>query len=91
VPDLTPEERRLRAQVAANARWAKPGARKRQGDAITGTKLAYFERQIDPDGRLDPIERRQCAEAALRAEMSRLALRSAKARRKARHGGEVAA
>jgi hypothetical protein len=58
---------------------------------MSGTKLAFFERQIDPDGQLDPVERRQCAMAALRAEMSRLALRSAKARRKARHDGEVAA
>jgi hypothetical protein len=88
--DLTPDERRLRAQVAANARWAKPGARQRQAEAITGSKLAYFERQIDPDCKLDPVERRRCAENALRAEMAGLALRSAKARRQRRDGRRAA-
>ena len=44
--------------------------------------LARFEREVDPDGLLDPAERARRAEAAKRAHMSRLALASARARRK---------
>ena len=43
--------------------------------------LARFEREIDPDGRLHPEERRRRAEQARRAYFTRLALASAKARR----------
>jgi hypothetical protein len=49
--DLTPAERSLRAQTAANARWAKPGARTRQSRTISATKLAQHERLVDPAGR----------------------------------------
>jgi hypothetical protein len=85
--DLTPEERRLRAQVAAHKRWSQPGARQQQATAISEARLAYHERLVDPDGTLDPAERRKLAENSLRAEMARLALRSSKARRARKSGG----
>ena len=44
--------------------------------------LASFERKVDPDGLLDPDDRRRRAELALKAHMIRLAQRSAEARRR---------
>jgi len=55
LPDLTPSERSLRAQQAADARWSKPGARQRQADAITAAGLARHERIVDPDGRAEVL------------------------------------
>ena len=80
---LTPEQRSLRAQVAAHSRWSKPGARERQAHVISEARLALHEQLVDPDGALDPAERRQLAENSLRAEMARLALRSSRARKQA--------
>lgn len=76
---LTPEQRRLRAQIAAHARWAgeDPAANAARGQAGL---LARFEREVDPNGTLPPTERARRAESARRAHMSRLALRSSRAR-----------
>ncbi len=43
--------------------------------------LARFEREVDPEGALPMQVRRRRAEAAKKAYFSRLALKSAKARR----------
>jgi hypothetical protein len=48
-------------------------------DASPGS-LTWHERQVDPDGVLDPVERARRAEHARRAYFTDLALRSAKAR-----------
>jgi hypothetical protein len=42
----------------------------------------YFERRIDPEGILPQDERRRRAQAAKRLHFTRLAMRSAQARRK---------
>jgi hypothetical protein len=44
--------------------------------------LARFEEQVDPEGQLSATERARRAEHAMRAHMTRLALRSAQARRR---------
>jgi hypothetical protein len=79
MPKLSPKQRRLRAQIAANTRWSKedPAANAARGQA--GLQ-ARFEKQVDPDGTLTPAERTRRAEAARKAHMQRLALASAKAR-----------
>jgi hypothetical protein len=51
--------------------------------AATAGRLAKFERQVDPEGRLSLPERRYRAEQARRADMLRLAHRSAEKRRQA--------
>ncbi len=87
-PELDPLEwtgldagqRTLRAQIAAQSRWAKPGNRKRQSEAISRSRILHHEKLVDPDGTLDPKERRLCAEASLKAEMTRLALEASKVR-----------
>src|SRR5262245_24103534 len=43
--------------------------------------LARFERQVDPQGTLEPAERSRRAEYARKAHFQRLAIASAKARR----------
>jgi hypothetical protein len=58
-----------------------PGAREAHGAKISASKLARHEQLVDPDGVLDPDERRTLARNSLAAEMARLAFRGAKARR----------
>lgn len=74
--------RSIAGRIAAHARWAKQ-------DRVDGTKPARagfmnrFIREVDPEGVLPPDERARRANSAMRAHMSRLALRSAKRRAKA--------
>jgi hypothetical protein len=81
---LTPSERALRARLAAHTSWANTSDR--QARTAPGRKAAMdrFERQVDPDGTLDPEERALRAEQAKKAHMTRLALKSAQARRRKR-------
>lgn len=50
--------------------------------------MERFEREVDPDGVLDPVERAQRAAHARKAYFQRLALKSAQAR--SRRGGDAA-
>jgi hypothetical protein len=84
---MTPEQRRLRAQAAAYAQWSKepdPAARTAPGRAAF---LERFEREVDPDGTLDPAVRARMAGQARRSYFKRLALASSRAR-SARKGGD---
>ena len=73
-----------RARAASLDRWAlepdPSAATQKARDAF----LARFEKQVDPDGTLDPAERHKRAERAKRAYFLRLAEQSAAARRKAK-------
>ncbi|MPZ23090.1 MAG: hypothetical protein GEU28_06000 [Dehalococcoidia bacterium] len=46
------------------------------------TFMSRFEREVDPDGGLDPGERERRAESARKAYFARLAYKSARARAK---------
>jgi hypothetical protein len=63
---MTPEQRRLRAKIAANARWSRPMARADQADAARSAILARLEREVDPAGTLSPDERAVLVRAAAR-------------------------
>ena len=81
---LTPEQRKLRAQIAALTRWAHedPQANAQRGQAGL---LDKFRREIaaaHPD--LPPAELERRAECARRAHMKRLAYAAVRARRAAR-------
>jgi uncharacterized membrane protein len=78
---VDPQVAHHRAVIAANVRWSRPGARAAHADKIRRARLAHHEQLVDPDGTLDPAERTQLAENSLKAEMARLALKSAQARR----------
>lgn len=83
---MTPSERSLRARIAGHQSWANtsdPSARTKPGrDAA----MARFEREVDPDGTLSEEERKRRAEHAKSAYFTKLAYRSARARR-AKGGG----
>lgn len=83
---LTPEQRKLRAQIAANTRLAAEDPVEMTAPARKAF-LDRFEKQVDPDGTLDPAERGRRAEHARRAYFQRLALKSAQARRIKATGG----
>ncbi len=76
----TPSDRVLAARLAALTRWSAQ-------DPVEGTSAARkafndrFARQVDPDGVLPEAERLRRAEAARKAYFTRLALKSAQARR----------
>lgn len=76
---MTPEQRSLRARMAANARWSKTTDRSQSTTAARAAFFAKFEKQVDPQGELSTTERSLRAEYAMRAHMQRLAfLRSTK-------------
>ena len=80
---LTPEQRQLRARVAAYARHA-------QHDAVESTAAAraagpagdkYWLDRVDPDGALDHDDRERRARAAKAEYFNRIAYLSSRARR----------
>jgi hypothetical protein len=79
---FSPEQRRLRAQIAANTRWSKQDPKEGIKPARSGYERR-FELEVDPDGTLPEGERKRRAAAAHRAHMQRLALASSRARQKA--------
>jgi hypothetical protein len=83
--DLSPAERSLRARLAVHTLHATRDASRTTALARAGF-LARFEREVDPDLRLDPAERRRRAEHARRAYFIRLSLAAIAARRTKRAG-----
>lgn len=81
MPELTPQMRILRGRVGAHESWARTDDRTARTAPGREAANARFEREVDPDNTLDPIERARRAEHARKAHMSRLALRSAQVRR----------
>lgn len=80
---MTPEERRLRARIAANARWSRPRAREDQASAARAAIFARMEQEVDPEHRLPPDKRAVLVDAAIRRLGARLRL--AKASKKTDH------
>ncbi len=75
-------DRSLIARLAAHESWARttdPGART---EPARRALLDRFEREVDPEGTLPPEERARRAAHARKAYFTRLALRSAQARRR---------
>ena len=75
---MTPEQRRLRAKIAANARWMRPMAR-----AARAAISSRLERQVDPTGILPPDERAVLVRAAARRLSAELNVARARKRRQA--------
>jgi hypothetical protein len=72
-------ERSLRARLAAYALHAQNDPRETTANGRTAF-LARFDREVDPEGLLEPDERRRRAELARRAYFARLSLAAVKAR-----------
>jgi hypothetical protein len=80
---LTPEQRTIRARIAAFSLHAQGGT---NTSAATAGQMARFEAQVDPDGILPSEERAQRAAFARKAHMAGLALRASRARSKRSRG-----
>ncbi len=79
---LNPSERVLRSQIAAHTSWANTADRAARTLPARRAMLDKFERQVDPEGVLDPADRATRAQHARKAHFARLALLSAQARRR---------
>jgi hypothetical protein len=81
MPSLTPQQRTLRASIAANSRWAREDPRPALAEVRKGWFL-WFVDEVDPDRVLPEPERQRRAENAMRAHIARMALASSRARSK---------
>ncbi len=79
---MTAAERTLIARLAAHSLHARVPDPAAHTAPARRAFLDRFERQVDPAGVLPPNERRRRAEHARKAYFTRLALASAKARRR---------
>lgn len=80
---LTPAQRSLSARAAAHARWSQTseaGRAKFAADA-RARLMSRWDKQVDPDGLLDPAERARRAKSAERAHMARMGKASSQKRR----------
>lgn len=78
---LTPSERRMRARLAAHVLHATVEDPRAHTKPARDAFLSRFEREVDPEGKLDAAERARRAGHAKRAYFTRLALKSARVRR----------
>ncbi len=76
-------DRSLIARLAAYESWARTADPSARTEPARRALLDRFEREVDPDGLLSAEERARRAGHARKAYFTRLALRSAQARRKA--------
>lgn len=89
----SPLEYSLHAKARSEKSWAQTddrSARTAPARAASPADPRFFEKQVDPDGVLDPADRARRAGHARKAYYARLALKSARSRRKAREAREAA-
>ena len=82
--DKNRTERILRARIAAHALHAKVSDPTAHTAPARTAFLSRFEREVDPEGVLEPEERARRAEHAKKAYFLKLALASREARKKKR-------
>jgi hypothetical protein len=83
----SPARRALRARMAAHHLHARIVDEAAHTAPARAAFLGRFEREVDPEGVLDPRERARRAQHARKAYFLRLALASAHARQARRGGG----
>lgn len=73
----------MRARIAANSRWANASEEERRAAGALARKGFddRFDREVDPEGVLEPAERARRAEHARKAYFLSLAFKSARSRR----------
>ncbi|ODR06976.1 hypothetical protein BHQ15_12500 [Mycolicibacillus koreensis] len=79
---LSPAEKSLRGQLAVHTSWANTPDRRARTAKARAKFDQRFENEVDPEKVLPPAERAKRAESARKAYFARLALKSAKARRR---------
>lgn len=75
-------QRSLIASIGAHESWARTIDRTARTAPARKAFLDKFEVQVDPDGVLSPAERALRAEHARKAHFQRMALKSARARKR---------
>jgi hypothetical protein len=82
-PGQSHTERVLNGRAAALKQWSQIPRAQRPARTLAAREgwLLKLEREIDPEAKLDPGERRQLALQARKAQMQRMAAKSARARR----------
>lgn len=85
---LTPEQRTLRARIAACERWAREDGKANAERAQRGLRDRFRREAAERYPDLTPAELDRRADSAYRAHMTRLALASSKARH-ARKGAQT--
>ena len=78
---LSPEQRKLRAQAAAYARWSRHDPKEAMAKVREGFHARFLD-EVDPGRVLPEVERRRRAVAAMNAHMKSLALASSRKRSK---------
>lgn len=84
MPAREATDRTLASRIAAHESWAHTPDRAARTAPARAALMAKFEHEVDPDGTLLPAERARRAEHLRKAYFQRLALKSAKSRRKAK-------
>jgi hypothetical protein len=79
---MSHSDRVLRARLAAHTRWSRTPDRSAATSAARQAFADRFARLVDPEGILDPAVRAQLAENAKQAHFAKMALASARARRR---------
>ena len=82
MPVTDPAERFMTATIAANTRWAHEPDRTAATSPARAAFNKRFEDEVDPDRTMTPTERGRRAESARKAYFMRLALKSARSRRR---------
>jgi len=80
----TPNQRALRARMAAHEKWARTTDRTGETAPARAAFLDRFDREVDPEGVLAPAERARRAEHARKAYFTRLAYKSSQKRQQPR-------
>lgn len=83
---MTPEQRSLRARIAAHARWSRTPDGVAATDSARTAAEDRFAQQVDPDGVLAPATRARMAANARTAFYLRLSAAGNKAQAKRRLG-----
>jgi len=81
VKEATPAQLRLAGQIAVEKSWANTTDRAARTRPAREAFFARFEREVDPESKLEPAERRRRAEHAMKSYMAALRLRAMKAAR----------
>lgn len=86
---MTPEERKLRAQLAAHKSWAKTEdrqARISKARSASPADVEWHAKRLDPNNELPEAERYRRAESERKAYFANLSLKAATAARHRREG-----
>lgn len=82
MPSRDPQDRSLIASIASHSSWAKTTDRTARTAKAREAWNARFEKQVDPDGKLDPVVRAKLAENARTAFYKQMHRKSAETRRR---------